>query len=367
MNSESRPDPDALLAKIQADEAVRPARLKIFFGCAPGVGKTYAMLESAGRLWRDGVDLVVGCVETHGRQETAGLLQALPVLPLRYLEHRGGQFPELDLEAALTRRPRVILVDELAHSNIPGSRHTKRWQDVMELLEAGIDVHTTLNVQHLESLNDIVAQITGVRVKETLPDAVLERADEIELVDIPPEELLTRLEEGKVYLPSVARVAAERFFRRGNILALRELALRRTAERVDIDVRAYRTKHGIETTWPITERILVCVGPAPASAKLVRAASRIAASLRVEWIAAYVDTPGVSDISSVPRQRLEAHLRLAESLGAEVVRLSGHRIAETVLAYARPKKCNSNSYRQADPPPLARLAGRFGFGRPHPR
>lgn len=239
MKDPERPDPDALLRRVQADEArERRARLKLFFGFAPGVGKTYAMLESARRLKAEGQDVVVGCVETHGRAETARLLEGLEVLPRRRVDYRGTVLQELDLAGALARRPQILLVDELAHSNAPGCRHTKRWQDVVELLEAGIEVHTTLNVQHVESLNDVIAEITTVRVRETIPDSILERADEIELIDLPPDELLTRLKEGKVYLADQAARAADSFFRRGNLLALRELALRRTAERVEAEVQA---------------------------------------------------------------------------------------------------------------------------------
>ncbi|MEW5738535.1 MAG: sensor histidine kinase KdpD [Myxococcota bacterium] len=330
---DSRPDPDALLARLKAEERQR-ARLKIFFGFAPGVGKTFAMLESARLLKARGLDVVVGLIETHGRAETAKLIEGLEVLPRQTLDYRGKALEEFDLERALARKPAILLVDELAHTNVPGSRHTRRWQDVLELLDAGIEVHTTLNVQHVESLNDVVAQITHVQVRETVPDSLLERADEIELVDIPPEELLKRLSEGKVYLPEQARRAAEHFFRRGNLLALRELALRRTAERVDEDVVAYRKQHEIQTTWPSGERIAVCVGPAPASARLVRAARRMAAGLRAPWLAIWVDNP-VTALSKADHERLESHLELVGSLGGEVVRLSGTRVAETILEWAR--------------------------------
>ena len=330
---DGRPDPDALLRRVMADDRKR-TRLKLFFGFAPGVGKTYSMLESARRLKEQGVDVVVGIVETHGRAETAALLQGLEVLPRKKLEYRGRVLEELDLEGALTRKPAVLLVDELAHTNVEGSRHARRWQDVQELLDAGIEVHTTLNVQHLESLNDVVAQITHVQVRETVPDAVLERADGIELIDLPPEELLKRLAEGRVYVPEQARQASEHFFRHGNLLALRELALRRTAERVDSEVQAYRKLHEIQATWPVGERILVCVGPAPASGRLVRAAKRMAAGLRAPWHAVWVSNP-VQPLGEEDEARLESHLELAESLGAEVVRLSGTEIADELLAWAR--------------------------------
>src|ERR1700712_134316 len=270
-HSPDRPDPDALVRRIQADRAAAArGKLQVFFGFAPGVGKTYRMLQVARELIKHHqLDAVVGVVEHHQRAETASLIERLEVLPRRTLEHRGHSLQELDLDAALARKPKLILIDELAHSNAPGARHPKRWQDVEELRAAGIDVFTTLNVQHVDSLNDVVAQITRVQVRETVPDSVLDQADEIELVDISPEELLQRLREGRVYLPDQARQAAEHFFQRGNLLALRELALRRTAQHVDDDVLQYRQDHGVAATWPAGERILVCVGPSPSSARLI--------------------------------------------------------------------------------------------------
>jgi two-component system sensor histidine kinase KdpD len=331
-----RPDPDALLARLAADEArERRTRFKIFFGFAPGVGKTYRMLQVARDLVAEGVDVVIGAVETHGRYDTAGLALGLEVLPRRPLPHRGRVLDEFDLDAALARRPKILLLDELAHTNAPGSRHEKRWQDALELLAAGIEVYTTLNVQHVESLNDVVAQITHVQVRETVPDSVLERADEIELVDVAPEELLVRLREGKVYFPEQAALAREHFFKHGNLLALRELALRRMAERVDADVLAFRQAQGVDRAWATAERLLVCVGPAPDSARIVRAGRRIAAGLRAPWIAATVEATGSAPLSEDDRERLEAHLRLAESLDAEVVRLSGVSVPEAVLEFAR--------------------------------
>lgn len=331
-----RPDPDHLLERIEAaEERASRGRLKVWLGFAPGVGKTYAMLENARELHAEGADVTVGWVDTHGRYDTAALLLGLEILPRRRVLHRGHTFEELDLDAALARGPGVLLLDELAHTNAPGSRHARRWQDALELLDAGIEVHTTLNIQHVESLNDVVAQITGVRVRETVPDDVLDRADEIVLVDLAPEELLERLREGKVYLGEQKERAAQGFFRQGNLLALRELALRRAAERVDADVRAWRAEHRVETTWPVGERILVCVGPSPASARLVRAGRRMAASQRAPWFAAWVERPGTTPLPRADRDRLEAHLRLAESLGATVVRLEGARPAEAILAWAR--------------------------------
>ena len=330
----ARPDPDVLLA-VAAREDARRGRLKIFFGAAPGVGKTYSMLEAARRARAEGVEVVVGLVETHGRGETAALLEGLEQLPRRRHDHRGKQIEEFDLDAALARRPELLLVDELAHTNAPGARHTKRWQDVLELLDAGVHVHTTLNVQHLESLNDVVAQITWVRVRETVPDAVFERADDVELVDLPPDALLGRLREGKVYLPDQARHAAAAFFRKGNLLALRELALRRMAQRVDRDVLAYRREHGIVTTWPASERILVGIGPSPRSGRLIRAAARMAAGLRAEWVAACVETPRLALAAEAERARVTEHQRLADSLGAEVVSLTGESVADALLEFAR--------------------------------
>jgi two-component system, OmpR family, sensor histidine kinase KdpD len=334
--SETRPDPDALLKRISA-EAVRErrAKLKIFFGFAPGVGKTYRMLQVARELVDQKVDVLVGAVETHGRYDTGALLLGFEVLPRKSFEYRGKALEEFDLDAALRRRPKVLLLDELAHTNVIGARHAKRWQDVVELLEAGIDVYTTLNVQHVESLNDVVAQITSVQVRETVPDTILERADEVELVDVAPEELLTRLKEGKVYLPDQIARAASGFFQRGNLLALRELALRRTAERVDVDVLAWREQQGVASTWPTSERIMVCVGPAPGSARLIRAARRMAAGLRAPWTAAWVESIAPAAMGEADRQRLDLHLKLAESLGAQVVRLTGVTVSQAILQHAR--------------------------------
>ena len=331
-----RPDPDDLLRRLHEAEArAKRGKLRIFFGFAPGVGKTYRMLRVARDLAaQHGLDVVVGVVETHSRSETAALMQDLPLLPRRKLEYRGHTLEELDLDAALARRPALLLVDELAHTNVPGSRHAKRWQDVSELLEAGIDVMSTMNVQHVESLNDVVAQIIGIQVRETVPDGVLDQADAIELVDIAPEELLARLQEGKVYVPEQAQRAVDHFFQRGNLLALRELALRRTAQHVDEDVQEYREQHGVSDTWPAGERILVCVGPAPSSGRLIRAAARMAAGLRCPWVAAYVDGTSLR-MSEADRERLETHLRVVESLGGSVTRLSGTHVAESILGYAR--------------------------------
>ena len=331
-----RPDPDALLALAQAEEErERRGRLKIFFGATAGVGKTYAMLEAAHELRRRGVDVVVGWVDTHGRQETETLLDGLEILPTRIVEHRGIRLKEFDLDAALARRPAVILVDELAHTNAPGSRHARRWQDVDELLAAGLDVWTAINVQHLESLNDLVGKITGIAVRETVPDSFFDRADQVELLDLPAEELVRRLEEGKVYLPEQAERAVRQFFRPGNLIALRELALRKTAERVDAQMERYRQLHGIAETWPIAERILVAVSSGPGAARLVRAARRLAERLRAEWMVVYIETPAEVRLPQQDKDRVWQTLRLAERLGAETAVLTGERPAEEILKYAR--------------------------------
>jgi two-component system, OmpR family, sensor histidine kinase KdpD len=333
--TDRRPDPEVLLAKVQAEERqASRGRLRIFFGAAPGVGKTYAMLEAARARMREGVDVVIGVLETHGRSETAALLEGLPALPKRDLEYRGIALQEFDLDAALARRPGLLLVDELAHTNAPGSRHAKRWQDVEELLDAGISVYSTLNVQHLESLNDVVAQITGITVRETLPDAVFDQADELELADLAAEDLLARLHQGKVYVPEQAAAAVERFFRKGNLIALRELTLRRAAERVDAQMRGYMAEAGVRVTWPAAERLLVCIGPNPDGARLVRAGKRMAASLRCEWRVVYVERPGQA-VSAEERDALVTNLQLAQSLGAQTAALAGQNAAEEVLAYAR--------------------------------
>jgi two-component system sensor histidine kinase KdpD len=333
---ERRPSPEELLDRARREtERSREGQLKIFFGAAPGVGKTYAMLEAARRKRAEGGPVLVGIAETHGRKETEALLDGLETLPRRNVEYRGTMLREFDLDAALSRKPPLILVDELAHTNAPGSRHRKRWQDVYELLGAGISVYTTMNVQHLESLNDVVAQITGINVRETVPDFLLDRADEIELIDLPPDDLIQRLREGKVYMTDQAAAAIENFFRKGNLIALRELALRRTADRVDEQMQLYRKDQGIKAIWPAGERILVCIGANPRSIRLIHAARRLAAGLRAEWIAVHVEAPSQVRPSEQDLKQLADHMRLAESLGAESVTLSGHRISEEILTYAR--------------------------------
>ncbi len=334
-DGQRRPDPDALLTLAREEDRRKArGRLRVFFGAAPGVGKTYSMLEEAFTKRSEGLDVLAGVVETHGRGETEALLTGIEVLPRRELDYRGHTLREFDLDAALARKPALVLVDELAHTNAPGSRHAKRWQDVRELLDNGIDVYTTLNVQHVESLNDVVAQITGVRVRETVPDSVLEEADAVVLVDLPPDDLLQRLKEGKVYVPEQAGQAARNFFRHANLTALRELALRHIAERVNAQVLVHRQGQAAEATWPTSERLLVCVGPSPSSAKLVRAAKRMAVSLRAPWLAVWVASPQQS-VSEAQKSGAARNLRLAEQLGAEVVTLSGRRVAEEIVALAR--------------------------------
>lgn len=330
--SDSRPDPDALLTRVQGESASADrGRLKLFFGASAGVGKTYAMLQEARERKAAGVDVVVGYVETHKRPETLALLEGLESIEPRYVDYRGIRLREFDLDAALKRRPHLLLVDELAHTNAEGLRHAKRWQDVVELLDAGIDVYTTVNVQHIESLNDIVAQITGVVVRETIPDSIIERADEIELVDLPPDDLLQRLHEGKVYLPEQVEHAVEKFFRKEVLVALRELALRQTAQRVSEQVQVERAGRGATKPWPTSERLLVCVGPSPLSARVIRIARRMAATAHAEWIAVSIETPGQSEVASAQVRR---NLRLAERLGAEPTVLSGDRVVDEILAYA---------------------------------
>jgi two-component system sensor histidine kinase KdpD len=338
--AENRPDPDALLARVQREEAkAKRGKLRIFFGATAGVGKTYAMLEEARVQKAKGVDVVVGYVEPHGRAETEALLEGLEQLPCLQVFYRGATLRDFDLDAALARKPQLVLVDELAHSNpvggIPAPRHAKRWQDVEELRDAGIDVYTTVNVQHVESLNDVVAGITGVRMQETVPDVVFEAADEVELVDTPPDELLERLAAGKVYVPEQARHAVENFFRKGNLIALRELALRTTADRVDAAMQEYRKGHAIRDIWAAGERLLVAIGPYEDAERLVRAGKRMATALHAPWIVVYVETPALLRLPEIERNRRIALLRLAESLGAEAVTLGGSSVGEEIANYAR--------------------------------
>ena len=334
--TDDRPDPDDLLAQAhEAERAARRGHLKIFFGASAGVGKTCAMLVQA-RLQREqGVDVVIGVVETHGRADTAALVGATPVIPRRDIAHHGRTLPEFDLDAVLQRRPALVLVDELAHSNVAGARHPKRWQDVEELLANGIDVWTTMNVQHLESLNDVVNAVAGVRVRETVPDHVFDDADDVVLVDLPPDELLQRLKEGKVYIAPQAERAASSFFRKGNLLALRELALRRTADRVDVDMLSYRRGLKSAAVWPAREALLACVGPGGQGEKLVRAAARLAAQLGAPWHAVYVETPALQRLPRARREQVLRVLTLAQDLGARTATLASDAAAPALARYAR--------------------------------
>lgn len=333
---DERPDPDALLARVSEDEQPSTrGRLKIFFGYSAGVGKTYAMLSSARALEMKRGDVLVGYVEPHGRPETEAVLLGLDILPYRSVIYRGITLREFDLDAALARKPKLVLVDELAHTNADGCRHAKRWQDVLELLDAGIDVYTTVNVQHIESLNDVVGKITGIAVRETVPDSVFDRASDIELVDLPPHELLERFAEGKVYVPEQAQRAAERFFRKETLVALRELALRKTAEIVNRQVEAGRRALPSKPIWATRERLMVAVGPSPTSARLIRSTRRMATELRAPWIAVAVERPSEGAMSEAARSNLDANLRLAESLGAEIVSVHRESVADAIVDVAK--------------------------------
>ena len=340
MTRDDRPDPDRLLAEVKREEArARRGRLRIFFGASAGVGKTYSMLEAARAARAAGADVVLGYIEPHGRPETERLLEGLEQLPTVPVRYRGMTRREFDLDAALQRRAAITLVDELAHSNLvdgdPPPRHPKRWQDIEELIEAGLDVWTTLNVQHLESLNDVIAAITGARQQETVPDRILEDATEIELIDLPPEDLLERLKAGKVYVPEQVGAALERFFRKPNLLALRELALRQTADRVDAAAREYAGREPVSRPWLARERFLIGVGPDDQGEELVRFGKRFADALDAEWIVVAVETPPLLRLGEAERDRRIEVLRLAESLGAEAVTLDGPTAASALLQYAR--------------------------------
>ncbi|MCO6049580.1 sensor histidine kinase KdpD [Mesorhizobium sp. RP14(2022)] len=331
IDSEARPSPDALLARVARENR---GRLKIFLGAAPGVGKTYEML-SAGRARKaDGVDVVIGVVETHGRKETEALVEGFEQVRRMAVSYRGRQLDEMDLDAVLKRAPQLVLVDELAHTNAPGSRHPKRYLDVQELLARGIDVYSTLNIQHVESLNDVVAQITRIRVRETVPDSVIDEADEIEVIDLTPGDLIRRLHEGKVYLPATAKSAIENYFSPGNLTALRELALRRTAQRVDDQLLSHMQAHAIAGPWAAGERVLVCVDASPGSASLVRYARRQAERLRAPWAAVHVETADAATLSEEAKSRLSETMRLAEQLGGEAVIVPGRDLVEELLRYA---------------------------------
>jgi len=333
---DQRPSPDALLEAARREEG-RVGKLRIFVGAAPGVGKTYEMLQTARARKKDGYDIIIGVVETHGRKETEALLDGLEIVPRRRVEYKGQWLDEMDLDAIIARRPQVVLVDELAHTNAPGSRHPKRYLDVEELLSRGIDVYTTVNIQHIESLNDVIAQITHVRVRETIPDAIFDRADAVELVDLTPDDLIDRLKEGKVYVPRQAERALTHFFSPANLTALRELALRRTAERVDEQLLTEMQARAIEGPWAAGERILVCISEDPRAAGLVRYAKRLADRLHGPWTALYVESRRALQLSEEQRDRVADTLRLAESLGGEGVTIpsAAGRIADDVIGYAQ--------------------------------
>lgn len=330
-----RPTPEMMLKLAQAEQlATEVGKLKIFLGYAAGVGKTYAMLEAARKRSTEGRDVVVGYVESHGRTETDALLDGLEIIPKRQVLYHGVTLTELDTDLIILRSPQIVLVDELAHTNTLGSRHEKRWQDVEELLAAGIDVYTTVNIQHLESLNDVIAKITGISVRETVPDRLLDQAFEIRLVDLPPEDLLQRLREGKIYISGQAAKAIEKFFRPGNLMALRELSLRQTAARVDEQMRAYMEAESIPGPWAITERLLVCVSGSPYSEKLIRATCRLAEELKAQWFTLYIETPDNSKRIRQNREYVWRNLRLAESLGAQVANITAISVTNAVMEYA---------------------------------
>jgi len=328
---ENRPSPDALLE--QAERETR-GRLKIFLGAAPGVGKTYEMLMSGRARKADEIDVVIGVVETHGRAETQALTEGLEIVPRAQVSYRGHQLDEMDIDAVLARRPQLVLVDELAHTNASGSRHPKRYQDVEEILAHGIDVYTTLNIQHVESLNDVVAQITRIRVRETVPDSIIDRADDIELIDLTPNDLIKRLNEGKIYLPKTAKRAISNYFSPGNLTALRELALRRTAQRVDEQLVSHMRAHAIEGPWAAGDRILVAIDERPRSVSLVRYARRLADRLRAPWAAIHIETARSAGLTEEAKDRLATALRLAEQLGGETIIIPGQSVAEDIVRYA---------------------------------
>lgn len=332
---DSRPDPNVLLQQVLEEEQQKQrGKLKIYLGAAPGVGKTHSMLHEALEEQRKGLDIVVGIVESHGRIEIETLLKNFVVLPKITIDYHGKKLQEFDLDGALKRAPGLILVDEMAHTNVSGVRHKKRWQDIKELLDRGIDVYTTLNVQHIDSLNDDVSQVIHAPIQETVPDVMIERANTIELVDLAPEDLLKRLAEGKVYVPKQAQLAAEFYFRKGNLMALRELALRTLARRVNTQVLSYRKGQGIKHIWPITEKILVCVGPGPESHKLIRAAKRMSTSSQAEWIAVHVDSTRTPLSKTLKGQAIK-NLFFAEQLGAETHILMGYDLVKELINFSR--------------------------------
>lgn len=329
---DNRPDPDTILKRIHKETR---GKLTIFLGATAGVGKTFAMLKTAHERLQEGTNIIIGWVDTHGRKETEQLVAGLSVIPAKFLDYRGKKIPEMDTDAILTRKPELVLVDELAHTNIPGSRNVRRFQDVEELLSAGINVYTTLNIQHIESLNDVVAQVTGVVVRETVPDYVVDQADKVQLIDIPSEDLIERLQEGKVYIPGQAEQAMRKFFRQGNINALRELALRYTASRVDKDLSAYMREHNIDGPWPAAGRVMVCVSGSPFSAHLVRAASRLASGMKAECLAVHIEETRRRLASDFERERIARNMRLAGELGAKTLSITADDLPDKIVELAR--------------------------------
>lgn len=338
---DKRPNPEEILKRIQEEEndSTNSTRghLKIYLGFCAGVGKTYHMLEETKIAVKSGINAVIGVVETHGRKETEALLEGLEIFPRKKIEYNGIFLEEMDIDKILELKPELVIVDELAHTNIPTSRHEKRYQDVEELLNAGINVYTTLNVQHIESLVDVVQQISYVAIHETVPDSILELANEIELIDLTPEKLLERLQEGKVYIPSKAKQAMQKFFRKGNLLALRELSLRYTAKRVDEDMLSYKQRYAITTPWPVDSRLLVGFSASPTSERLLRMTHRMASDMNAEWYAVYVESPQQVEIDEKARNQLDKNIRLAQELGAKVASLSGNIIADTIIDFAKEK------------------------------
>lgn len=338
MNEHRRLDPETILKQLQKTDQKKEGLtgiLKIYLGYSAGVGKTYRMLQNAHQMKKQGIDIVIGLVETHGRSETEALLENLEIIPRKSLEYQGIRLEEMDIDAILKRKPAIVLVDELAHTNVPGSRHAKRYQDVEELINAGIHVVTAVNVQHFESINDIVEQMTDVKVKETVPDSVINSADEIELVDIPIDELERRLQEGKVYIPEKARQAMMEFFKRSNLMGLRELSLRYTARQVGEEILSYMRDNAIHNPIPVGSRIMIGISASPLSQKLIRIAHRMASDLDAEWFGVTVDSPQFGMLTSAGRQQLAMNMNLAENLGGKVVRLVGNRVADEMAKFAR--------------------------------
>jgi two-component system sensor histidine kinase KdpD len=333
---EHRPDPDALLSEINRSDKKR-GKLKIFLGYAPGVGKTYTMLTEAHALKNRGIDVVIGYVETHKRAETNALIDGLELIPRKSISYKNMILEEMDIDAILKRKPQIVLIDELAHTNISGSRHPKRYLDVAEIMEQGINVLTTVNIQHFESQNDVVAQITGVRVQETIPDNLFDEAYEIKLIDVPLDELLQRLNEGKIYLPEQAQRAIGNFFRKGNLTALREITLRKVASKMDSELLNYMKARAIEGPWPVQDKILVCISPSPFSTQLVRRAYNLAYDSGIEWYAVYVATPKFRDLSAVQQTYLSEAINLAGNLGAKIFTLSGSDVADEIIYFAKSK------------------------------